>query len=290
MSARALPPSAAQKSSAEKSIAMPQDDPFNATLIRRDDFNEYTSLFYIKPDEGLVPEFEPGQFTTIGLPDPKAEPKVGKDGKPKLRWIRRAYSIASSSAVREYFELFIILVEDGQLTPHLWKLPVGSGRIWLSPKISGDFTLRPVPDGKDLVLISTGTGIAPYISMVRRYWGQQRWNRCTLVNGCRLAKDLCYVEECRAWERQDPNFRYLPMVTREPEDSDYKGLRGRCTQVIDPAFYRQHVGADLTPEQCHVFLCGNPQMIDQCEEQLIAMGFKTHKKNDPGNIHLERYW
>ncbi len=261
-------------------------DPYNATITRIDEFNEYLAVFHIKPDEGEVPAFEPGQFTTLGLIDPQAEPKIGKDGQPKPKLIKRAYSIGSSSGRRDQMEFFIILVEDGALTPLLWKVGVG-GRIWMSSKISGDFTLESVPDGKDLVLVSTGTGLAPYISMMRRYHAERRWNRWVIINGVRYAKDFGYVDELRAMEAAHDDLVYLPLATR---DDTWTGLKGRVPTILEPEAFRTHAGAPLDPDQSHVFLCGNPQMIDDVEAGLLDRGFTTHKKREPGNIHLERYW
>jgi len=262
-----------------------QTDPYNATIVQRWDQNEYTSIFTVRPDSGACPPFEPGQFTTLGLIDPDAPPK--KDGRKPM--ILRAYSIASSPTVRETMEFYIILVDNGKLTPKLWKLREGD-RLWLSPKISGEFTLDGVPADRDMVWVSTGTGIAPFVSMYRRYRGQNRWKRAVVINGCRLARDLGYVSEFERYAREDGNCVYLPTVTREPEGSDWKGLRGRVPLALEPQTYEKLVGAPLVPEQCHVFLCGNPQMIDDVEAMLLQRGFKTHKKRDPGNIHLERYW
>ncbi|RMF77912.1 MAG: ferredoxin--NADP reductase [Planctomycetota bacterium] len=267
---------------------MPEDI-CNATITQIDPVNDYLVVFHVAPDSGRVPDFEPGQFTTLGLPREEEEPggaRVGKDGKRRIRMIKRAYSIASSSDVKDHMEFCIILVEDGQLTPRMWKLDVGR-RVWMSDKISGEFTLDPVPPGKDLVLVSTGTGIAPYISMYRRYRHANRWRRAVIINGVRHARDLAYREELETYAREDPNFTYIPVVSR---DDDWPGVRGRVPATLEAETYLKLVGAPLDPGQCHVYLCGNPQMIDDVEAMLLKRGFKTHKKREPGNIHLERYW
>lgn len=263
-----------------------ESDPYNATISQIDIFNEYTWIFHIKSDVGNLPEFEPGQFTTIGLIDEATPPKIGKDGKPRPKWIRRAYSIASASDVRDHFELLIILVDDGKLTPKLFKLGVG-GRLWLSPKISGDFTLNPVPESSNIAFIGTGTGVAPYVSMIRRYRDQGRWNKYTVIQGVRYGKDLAYRSEFEKLAEEDPNFTYIACVTR---DEAWTGTKGRVPVALEPAFFEEHTGWPLRAEDCHAFLCGSPQMIDDVEALLIERGFKTHKKKDPGNIHLERYW
>jgi ferredoxin--NADP+ reductase len=250
----------------------------NATLTERIDVNPELAIFKVRPDGAPIPDFVPGQYATLGLPDPKADP-----AKPKL--IARAYSIASAPNERAGLEFVIVVVREGQLTPLLWELPVG-GRIWLAPKCKGTFTMEELPPERDLLMVSTGTGIAPFISMLRAYRGQNRWRRLILVNGVRLPADLAYREELAAAARS-PDVRYLPFVTRDPS---WDGLQGRVSRVLEDALYQELVGAPLTPEDCHVFLCGNPDMIAQMETALEARGFRPHSKRSPGNIHVEKYW
>ncbi len=264
----------------------------NATLIERRDINEYLSVVKIESDRGAVPEFEAGQYISLGLPMTMAGP--AGDGpepahKAKSGLIRRAYSIASSPNVRHHIEVFVVLVHQGELTERLWTLDEGD-RLWMHDRVKGLFTLDAAPPDKDLVMVSTGTGIAPFMSMLRTYRGQNRWRRFVLINGVRLAQDLGYADELEALCRTDPTVVYLPMVTREPEESDWRGLRGRVQGVLEPSRYAELVGAPLDPAQCHVFLCGNPAMIDGVEPMLHGLGFKTHSPREPGNLHFERYW
>jgi ferredoxin--NADP+ reductase len=262
------------------------DDPYNAATTQIDVYNPSLWVFHVAPDSGRIPDFEPGQFTTLGLIDEQAEPRIGKDGKPRHKMIKRAYSIASASDVKDHMEFLIVLVEEGKLTPKLFKLGVGD-RMWMSDKISGDFTLEGVPQGSDVVFVGTGTGVAPYISMIRRYHGRGRWNRCVVVNGVRYEPDIAYRDELETLAKEDPNFSFIPCVTR---DENWTGTKGRVPVALEPKFFRDWTGFDLDPETCHAFLCGSPQMIDDVEALLQERGFKTHKKKDPGNIHLERYW
>ncbi len=83
---------------------------------------------------------------------------------------------------------------------------------------------------------------------------------------------------------------YLPTVTREPDDSPWQGLRGRVQGVLETQVYQKLVGAGLDPDECHVLLCGNPAMITSCEEILKNRGFTLATREQPGNIHFERYW
>jgi ferredoxin--NADP+ reductase len=138
-------------------------------------------------------------------------------------------------------------------------------------------------------MVSTGTGIAPFMSMLRTYRGQDRWRRFVVVNGVRRASDLGYRDELEAICRADPTVCYVPVVSREP-DATWSGLRGRVQIILDQEVFHPRVGAPLHPDDCHVFLCGNPAMLDELELLLQARGFRTHERHQPGNIHLERYW
>jgi len=258
----------------------------NATIISKQDINPELAIIQIRPDSGLVPEFSPGQYAEVALPELDIF-ETTKTGSKKL--IRRSFSIASSPGQRDYLEFYVVHVPSGALTPSLWTLPVGS-RVWLGPKIKGKFTMEEIPQGKDLVMVSTGTGLAPYISMLRTYRNQNRWNRFVVVHGARYSQDLGYSEELQQLSKDDSSVFYIPSVTREASGSTWSGARGRVTDILFSDVYKQHTGSLLTPEQCQVFLCGNPEMIDTAEKLLCDNGFQLHSKKNPGNIHLERYW
>ena len=264
---------------------MPRDEQ-NATVIGRRVFNDELAEFRIRYNDHEVPEFKPGQYATLGLPQTGDVPE-GK--KPKL--IRRAYSVASPANDREALAFYIVKVDDGALTPSLFDLEDGQ-KLFMSPRLGGHFTLDGVPDGQDLVMVGTGTGLAPFRSMYLTYRDQPgRWNRFVLMEGCRLARDLGYYEELRGYAEADPNFVYLPTVTREPEDSPWDGLRGRVNALLEPEGFEKHAGFVLAPETAHVFLCGNPAMIDQVEADLTGRGFVVQDRKHPdGTLHFERYW
>jgi len=105
--------------------------------------------------------------------------------------IRRAYSIASSANERDHLEFMVVHVTGGRLTDRLWPIHPGE-RMFMDEHIHGDFTMEGVPNGRTLVMISTGTGLAPYMSMLRTYRGTNRWRRLILIHGVRYAADLGY--------------------------------------------------------------------------------------------------
>ncbi len=266
-------------------------DPTNAILLQRIDRHEDLALFRVAYKDHDVPEFEPGQFVTLGLPDltPPDPSKPVRPGRgPKL--IRRAYSIASPSTQRDALEFYVVRVKKGKLTEPLWDIPVG-GDLFMNPKIGGHFTLDGMSAGRTLVMVGTGTGLAPFRSMYLTYRSTGRWDRFVLLDGCRLARDLGYRDEMEAAAAADSHFVYLPTVTRESEDSAWAGRRGRVNALLEPVAFEKTVGVPLDPATCSVFLCGNPQMIDQVEADLNGRGFVTKDRKHPeGTLVFERYW
>ncbi len=266
-------------------------DPHNATFVERINCHEDLALFRVAYNDQDVPDFEPGQFATLGLPDPTppnpdAPTRPGRG--PKL--IRRAYSIASPNGVRDALEFYVVRVGQGRLTPSLWNMNVGD-ELFMNPKITGHFTLEGVPENRTLVMVGTGTGLAPFRSMCLTYRNQNRWNKFVLLDGCREARDLGYFDQLTALAAEDPTFVYLPTVTREPSYSNWPGHRGRVDTLLEPAAFEKAVGTPLSPETCSVFLCGNPAMIDQTEADLLERGFTVRsRKNPEGNLVFERYW
>jgi ferredoxin--NADP+ reductase len=266
-------------------------DPLNATLIDRDDLTDELAIIRVRPDSGVIPPFEPGQYITIGLPQDDRGTTLTTSASPttRPRMIRRAYSVASSADQSDWLEFIVVLVREGRLTPHLWEVPVG-GRLWINQKAKGQFTLQGIPTDKNLVMVSTGTGIAPYMSMLRTYQGQNRWRKFVVIHGVRLMQDLGYRQELEQSSAQDPTVLYIPTVTREPEDSNWQGLRGRVQIALEDQAFRRLTGAPLMPENCHVFLCGNPAMVTGVQALLETKGFVTQTAQTLGNLHLERYW
>ncbi len=257
---------------------------YNATLVTRHDLNEDLAVVRVVPDNGRIPAFRPGQYTLVGLLQ-EDEKRNGRG--PRL--LRRAYSIASSPDDGEALEFYLVRVRDGRLTPGLWTVPEG-GRLWVDAKAHGHFILEEVPGDRDLVLVATGTGLAPYVSLLRAQRGRGRWHRLILVHGVRRQGDLGYRQEIEAACRQDPSILYLPICSREPDDSSWQGPRGRVQDVIAPDMFTRLTGQPLTPDQCYVFLCGHPDMIRVTSEELASRGFVEKSHDTIGSMHFEKYW
>ncbi|MEM7576438.1 MAG: ferredoxin--NADP reductase [Planctomycetota bacterium] len=265
---------------------MPPRDPQNAVVLDRVDHHDDLATFRIAYRDGRPPQFKPGQYATLGLHGPPPG-----DGKP-AKLIRRMYSVASSPVDHEHVSFYIVQVDQGALTPSLFDLKPGD-TLFMAERFGGHFTLDPVPPDHHVVCVGTGTGLAPFRAMYLTHNNDtpKRWNRFVLLDGCRTAADLAYHDELQDAAAADPDFTYLPTVTREPPDSGYAGHRGRVTDLLKPDVFPDLAGFSLDPANTSVLLCGNPAMIDQVEAELTGAGFATHsKKNPEGTLHFERYW
>jgi ferredoxin--NADP+ reductase len=243
-------------------------DQLNAIVTQRIEVAPGLIILRVSPDGWDLPGFEAGQFAVLGLPQsaPRAlmsDAEEATDAPDRL--IRRAYSIASSSLEKSYLEFYVTLVHSGRLTPRLFALQAGD-RVHLGRKFSGTFTLDQVPEGSDLVLVATGTGLAPYMSMLRSEITCHLEARTTVVLGARHTWDLGYRGELTAMQRFCPTFHYIPVVSRPDEEltrwhghTGYvqdvweRGLIGDlgtatgsfavpCAAVRRPAHDREHAG------------------------------------------------
>lgn len=263
----------------------------NATIAHRDALTPELAIVRIAPDAG-VPEFKPGQYATLGVLPPPDSEQAKKKGLAKL--VLRPYSISSTPLEKATIEFYLALVPQGQFTPKIWDLFEGE-RLYLAPKPKGKFTLDDVPPDRDLVMIATGTGLAPFMSMLKTYRDTGRWRRFVVIHGTRFCVDLGFRQELRDLAAKDETVVYLPTCSREPEPagraSDWHGLRGRVNTVLDPHVFRDLTGVELAPDSCHVFLCGNPTMIDEVTADLVTRGFTPKDREHPdGNVHFEKYW
>lgn len=216
--------------------------------------------------------FEPGQFVNIALDETDFES-------------RRSYSVASKPGAP--LELFVTRVEDGAVTPGLFDKRVGD-TIHVNTKAAGFFTLSWVPDAKHLWLIATGTGLGPFISILRSDAVWSRFERIIVVHGVRLAAHLAYQEELRTLsERYQGRLSYVPLVSREQTAG---ALAGRIPQAVESGALAAAAGVALAPETSHVMLCGNPEMIKDTIAALEQRGMRRHKKREPGHYTTEKYW
>jgi ferredoxin--NADP+ reductase len=268
-----------------------QKTPYNATVIGREEINPQLLVVRVQAD-GTLFDFKPGQFAVLGLlgSEPRVPEAAAEESAPAPdKIIRRAYSIASSSVERRYLEFYLALVTSGELTPRLFALRPGS-RLFLGPKASGVFTLDRVPPGKAIVLIATGTGLAPYISMLRTMLVSETQRRFVVLHGARYGWDLGYRGELESLARLRPNFTYVPSITRPEQDPIFNGHTGRIQALLEKGVLEKESGVALDPAQVDAFLCGNPDMIKAVKVILEAKGFNSDHPGKPGTVHVEEYW
>ena len=213
---------------------------------------------------------------------------VAKAATDPERMIRRAYSIASESRSDEYTEFYLTLVMSGELTPRLFNLKI-KDRLYVGPKAVGVFTLDKAP-GKHLLMVGTGTGLAPYMSMLRSDLECNGQRNFVVVHGARYSWDLGYRTELTGLARHCGNFHYIPVITRPQEDVTWRGHSGYLQNVIASGAIEEETGLALTPDNFDIFLCGNPGMIETIITWAEGRGFTRDKGHDHGTLHVEEYW
>jgi ferredoxin/flavodoxin---NADP+ reductase len=237
-----------------------------ATITRR---HNWTADLMTIQFEGFKPAFVPGQFFNIA---------IAVEGKP----LKRAYSAASAPG--EPLEFVVSRVATGQFTPRLFERQEGDV-VTLDPSPAGFFTLDFLPSGvRDLWLIATGTGIGPYVSMLRS-GALAGFHRVIFVHGVRHREQLTYADELS----RPRNAVYVPTLTAPAEQAS-SGLNGRLPALIASGDLERVVGTPMDLDHSHFMLCGNPEMIRDSMLCLEARGMRRHKRREPGHITTEKYW
>jgi ferredoxin--NADP+ reductase len=300
---------------------------YNASVAAVRHVHDELLVIRVRPDGG-VPEYQAGQYTTLGLgfweprvPDTQDEALCDADLR---KVVKRAYSISfpilddAGRLLRhagcDFLEFYVVLVRETPgtppaLTPRLFGLAVGD-RLFVGPKITGHYTLASVTRGQDVVFLATGTGEAPHNAMIAELLDRGQTGRIVSAVCVRRRADLGYLATHLALEKQFPNYRYLPLTTREPVNidpsrPDYVGKQ-YLQNLIESGRLETELGHALDPARTHVFLCGNPAMIGipHTEEDgshsypqptgvveiLERRGFHTDERGRRGNIHFEKYW
>ncbi len=263
----------------------------NATVSMRYEINHGLLVLQVVPDAPMEP-FKAGQYTVLGLPGSAPRSTLAEPENPPTdpdKVIKRAYSIASSSLQGRFFEFYVALVRTGALTPRLFALQAGD-RIWLARRVVGMFTLDEVEPDHDIVMVATGTGLAPYVSMLRSRYQFDRASHTVVVHGARVGFDLGYRAELEGLSSRYPNLHYLPIIDWLDRDPGWHGPTGFVTHYFDNGDVETALGHPLDPTRTSVFLCGNPLMIEAMQERLGERGFKTHSRKDPGQIFVEEFW
>jgi len=270
-----------------------EENQLNAVILKRVEIAPGLIILSVRPDGWELPDFEPGQYAVLGLTgsakrvelsDPEAE------ALPSDKLVKRAYSIASSSKERDYVELYITLIRSGSLTPRIFALKEGDG-VFLAEKFKGVFTLQQVPEQSNIVMIATGTGIAPYMSMIRTEFKERPQRRVAVFHGARHSWDLGYRAELSTLAYYFKNFAYLPIISQpDGEKEGWTGATGHVQDLWRKKPIEPRWGFQPKPDDTHIFICGAPAMAEETAQILSSEGFKEHKKKEPGQVHLERFW
>ncbi|MDS7935129.1 ferredoxin--NADP reductase [Acinetobacter sp. V91_7] len=221
-------------------------------------------------------KFTAGQFARIGL-------KVGEE------LVVRAYSVVSSP-FDETLEFFSIVVPEGAFTSNLQHLKVGD-ELYLEKIPYGYLTLaryqQPLPH--ELWLLATGTGLAPFLSMLQDFDTWSKYQKINLVYSVRTAAELAYVDRIQeiaeTFGEGHVGFKFISIITRDPSAQ----LHDRLPVLIENGELEKAAGIELSPETSHVMLCGNPQMVDDTKEALKRRGLTMNRRGE-GNIAVENYW
>jgi ferredoxin--NADP+ reductase len=217
--------------------------------------------------------FEAGQFAKLAL---------GVNGE----MVARPYSFVNAPTQKPY-EFYYVVVPEGPLTPRLAALEPRDV-VFLAPNPSGFLVLSEVPDADTLWLVSTGTGIGPFLSILGTETPWERYRHCVLVHAVRHAEELTYRETIEAlFARRGERFRMVPCVSRAVRPG---ALEGRIPQAIVDGRLEAAAGLPLSAATSQVMICGNPEAVTDITETLKARGMKKHRRRDPGQITVENYW
>jgi ferredoxin--NADP+ reductase len=266
------------------------DEPtYNATVVGKIQMTPDLIILQVDTDEPRD-EFEAGQYTVLGLcgyesRSPNSTEETVPSDKDAL--IQRPYSIASSKHQKKQFEFYITQVKSGQLTPRLFDLNTGD-RLYVSKRIVGTFKLAETPPGNDIIMIATGTGIAPYISFLRSYITSRPEQKMAVVQGAAKQWDLGYSSELTFLEDGFSNFYYIPTLTDANET--WSGYELWIENMLEEGVIERDTGIERDPAKTHIFLCGNPTMVENVSDFLFGFGYKRHSRKDPGSLHIEEYW
>ncbi len=261
----------------------------NSTIIKREELNQGLVILRVKPDFDLK-EFKPGQYCVLGLPVESPRVIYAEDEhkkSPEGKMIRRAYSIASSSKQHKFLEFYISMVSSGALTPRLFNLKKGD-KVFMGSKITGMFTLDDTDPNKDVVFVATGTGITPYISMLRSAYKFEK-RRTIVIHGARTSWNLGYRNALEGVSHRFNNFFYLPIIDNYKKDKEWKGHTGFVNKFFDDGELVKLLGYTLNPKKVSFFLCGNPLMVNGLIKILSEYGYKKHTRKEPGDIFTEEW-
>jgi ferredoxin--NADP+ reductase len=238
------------------------------------------SLFSFRTTRDRGYRFVPGQFARLGV-------RGERDG--EIVW--RAYSIASA-AHDEHLEFFSVVVPGGAFTSRLAQLRQGD-EILVERKSYGFLTTDRFEAGRDLWMLATGTGLAPFLSILHDFATWEGYDNLVLVQSVRTQPELAYEDMIRGFEKSEyyaqfaHKLRYARIVTREPVPG---ALRDRVTKLLASGVLEENIGLRLDHDRSRIMLCGNPEMVEDSRRILVERGFRLSRRGEPGHLAVENYW
>ncbi|MDR1691555.1 MAG: ferredoxin--NADP reductase [Rickettsiales bacterium] len=222
----------------------------NAVLIEVKEITKNIKEFTVQLDEESEP-FKAGQYCVFGCNN--------EEGK----MVARPYSIASAPS-KNIRKFYIVLVENGALTPNLFKLKAGD-KVFVSPRCVGHMTyVDNLENSQNIIFFATGTGIAPFHSILNEYEEVLNEKKITLVQGTRFEEELGYLNYFKELEKKYPNFRYIPSITRQ----DWDGHKGRITSILNEGLLDE----ELRQPSLKIMMCGSLAMTAEAVEILKIKG------------------
>ena len=230
------------------------------------------SLYSIRINAPKV-KFIAGQYTKISLIIDNEE-------------VARPYSFVNSPN-EEFHEFYSVSVPNGPLSSALQKLKEGDP-INIGANGNGFLILNEIPDTVNIWMLATGTAIGPYLSILKTKASWNKFKKVILVHAVRYNKELTYQKTITSLKEQyGDRFIYISYVSRE--DSKFS-LKGRIPKDIKNGNLEVKANVKMLPENTHVMICGNPEMVKDTTIELKNIGLKKHRRNSPGHITTENYW
>lgn len=230
------------------------------------------SLYSIKISAPKV-KFIAGQYAKISLIIDNKE-------------VERPYSFVNSPN-DPILEIYSVSVPNGPLSTALQKLKKGD-QINISPNGNGFLILNEVPKVKNIWMLATGTGIGPYLSILKTEDSWKNFEKVILVHAVRYNKELTYQKTIKDLkEKYGKKFIYITFVSREKVENS---LSGRIPQSINNGSLEKKANIKILPSNSHIMMCGNPEMLKDTTIELKKIGLKKHRRSSPGHITTENYW
>ena len=231
--------------------------------------NDYLTALIIKVD---LAGYEAGQFVRIGL----------RDGDEVLA---RPYSLVNAPD-EEHLEVYFNIVKEGPLSPRLFALEAGD-EILVSDYPSGFLTVSEVPQVPHLWLVANGTGIGPFLAILKSEAVWQKFDKAVLCYSVSYAEELAYRDTIAVIaEKRGDRFCFVPIVTRE---SFAGGLGHRMPTVMQDGSLERFTGLDINADNSHVMMCGSSEMIADVSAALVERGMHKHRRRNPGHFTTEKY-